>query len=97
MSRSLTLLKSLFSSRNPSLRQLPGLSPIFPFSKWSTLRAEASRIHTSSIVEGLEEFFPKTDDIIEEGERAGTVTYLLLTYNAESAFFTVGTCIVLAS
>lgn len=29
------------------------------------------QLHCSSLSSGLEEFFPKTDDIIEEGERTG--------------------------
>lgn len=37
--------------------------------KWST--PPTSPLHTSSGCKGLEEFFPKTKDIIEEGERAG--------------------------
>ena len=30
------------------------------------------RLHLSPVSRGLEEFFPKTDDIIEEGEKNGT-------------------------
>ena len=30
------------------------------------------RVHVTSVSRGLEEFFPKTDDIIEEGEKNGT-------------------------
>lgn len=53
--------------------------PVPLCSKWSTplplcmCAARVNAIHTSSARQGLEEFFPQTDDIIEEGERTGTI------------------------
>ena len=41
-------------------------------SKWNTPLHMVKPLHTSSGCMGLEEFFPKTSDIIEEGERAGS-------------------------
>ena len=34
-------------------------------------------LHTSACVRGLEEFFPKSDDLIDEGEKAGTLRKFL--------------------
>ena len=36
------------------------------------------RLHLSPLSRGLEEFFPKTDDIIEEGEKNGTASWIAL-------------------
>ena len=48
-------------------------TPRLLYVRWSKPVA-VHTIHSSSVAGGLEEFFPQTDDIIEEGELAGSYT-----------------------
>ena len=42
------------------------------FSKWSAFSCvSVKQLHSSSSTCGLEEFFPKTNNLIEEGEKTG--------------------------
>ena len=46
------------------------------FSNWSAPYIGAVRgMHCSPLLYGLEEFFPKTENLIEEGEKTGMLSY----------------------
>lgn len=59
--------------------------------KWSTPNhpsgrglvhpAPTANIYTSPSFKGLEEFFPRTDDILEEGEKTGMIIKLSIMHN----------------
>ena len=49
------------------------------FSNWSApYSGTTRRFHSSPLLCGLEEFFPKTENLIEEGEKTGILPYSLL-------------------
>ena len=64
------------------------------YCKWSTINqlwgrkfdhsAPTVNIYTSPSVKGLEEFFPRTDDILNEGEKSGRYVYSELNFCVES-------------